>query len=193
MRTVLMSDEMLGNFKSDRPFRKESHYAWATFLSGFAVAIVLIYVMPHEWASAESALRFVDWVAGIVPIVRHLREHVPPYTPFWGLFYSVMWCLTPVYFLLGYVGSFHWMESDYGKLKDMHGGRIFLSILVFFITTLAWINFPMINAYSIQPSNESFGFKQLIYTFLIFGLGYVDGRTFGVVQVRHQLNSKKGK
>jgi hypothetical protein len=188
-----MSDDMPGNFRRDALFKKETHYAWATFLSGFAIALALIYAMPHNWAESEWSLAFVDKVASVVPIVRNLREHVPPYTPFWGLFYSVMWCLTPCYLLLGYVGSYHWTENDYGKLKDMHGGRIFLSFFVFFFTTWAWITFPWINAYSIQPSNESAGFKQLIYIFLIFGLAYVDGRILGVIQYRHQIQSRKGK
>lgn len=184
---------MINSNTESKLFKKEAHYAWATFVSGFAVALALIYWMPHEWATTKPAIQFVDGIASIVPIIKNLREHVPPYTPFWGLFYSVMWCLTPIYFVLGYVGSFFLSEKRYRKMIiEASGVRFFWSAIFIFVVSAGWLSFPWINAYSIQPGNELASVQQLLYALVIFCVGYVNGRILGALQLRHQLHSKKG-
>ena len=171
-------------------FTKEAHYAWTTFLSGFAVALALIYWMPHEWANTKPANQFVNGVANIVPVIKNLREHVPPYTPFWGFFYSMMWCLTPIYLMLGYFGSFYLSEIRYQKMIiEASSARFLGSAFFIFILSFSWLNFPWINTYAIEPQSESTSFKQLIYVLIIFGIGYVNGRIIGAFQIRHQLRS----
>jgi len=97
-------------------------------------------------------------------------------------------------FLARICRQFFFSEKRYRVLiSEMSSTPFFWSAVFCVIVLIVWLNFPCINAYLIQPKNELASFEQLLYLFEIIGLSYLNGRILGAIQLRQQLNSKKGK
>lgn len=161
------------------------HYIFAL---STLIAFALIYLMPHEWAKSAFALALVDRVADIVPVIEWLRAHVPPYTPFWGFYYSVMWCLAVVHFLAAcFFLSRPITDFQREFVLSITGKQLFSYTLFLTAMTIVWANFPWLGAYSIQPSDERVSVQQIQSTFVILWIGVFDGGWVRIILLRIEL------
>jgi len=98
--------------------KKQSSYLWFTFGLVLCHGIYMTYFFPHEWAESANARTFVDAVAVVVPVLQGLKNHTPPYTPYWGVFYASFWCLVPLFFAAGAMSTFFlFTKESYEKIK----------------------------------------------------------------------------
>src|SRR5450830_1108315 len=98
--------------------KKQSSYLWFTFGLVLCHGIYMTYFFPHEWAESVNARTFVDAVAVVVPVLQGLKNHTPPYTPYWGVFYASFWCLVPLFFAAGAMSTFFlFTKESYEKIK----------------------------------------------------------------------------
>lgn len=182
----------LNTHRLDGLFKKESHYAWAAFILTFVVVLLMVYIYPHELAESSNSVVFVNAVARFVPIVRNFIQHIPPYTPYWGVFYSVFWTLVPIHIALGYTGTFFLSEYRYQRLIiEMTDPKFFMvSIFLLGLCSILF-TFPIINVYSILGSGDKITVMALIYLSMLSAGSYTFGRIIGAFQIRYKLSLKK--
>lgn len=114
-------------------FRKQSHYLWALVLLVAAYVLFMKYVFPPAWADSPQAVAFVREVASLVPAVNNIVishhaspnssfgerfvsnffANMPPYTNYWGMFYATFWVMAPIFWVMGFIGSFFLSEYRY--------------------------------------------------------------------------------
>ena len=181
---------MTYSFGSDKRqrgfFREEIHYQWMMYGVGFAIAFSLIYLTPNSFATSPSAVSFVDDVARIVPALEVMRERVPAFTPFWGLYYAVMLSTMPFCFALGYVGTFFLDAKDYKRLiVDTTTNGLIFSGMVFFGIEIVFLTLPVGCLWVVAPG-QSATLSQMFCTWLIFGGAFYSGRLTGAIWVRRK-------
>ncbi|MHA6915777.1 hypothetical protein ACQUJO_21965 [Ralstonia pseudosolanacearum] len=167
--------------------KNEPQYAIALFGSAFAVVLFLTYVFPHEIASTQPVMRFVNLIAKFVPVLADFQRHVPPYTPYWGLFYAVLWSMAPIGLIMGFAGTFHLTELRYQKLIiEATNARIFVIFLIFIPAFWFFLYFPPYSFYAMLGDSDGVTFRQIIYVSMIVGGWYFIGRLLGALVVRHK-------
>ena len=171
----------------------ELHYVCVVFASTFIVTAVMTYAYPHEWAELPATLAFVDFLADTIPALRNIRQHIPPYTTYWGVFYAVFLSLAPVYILFGYLGSFFLSESRYQKLVlDISWLRLLSICSISLGCGLYILNFPLTSlgfpfgTYLNQISNF---FPKLVLSWsMTMGIFYYLGQSAGAILQKFKLD-----
>lgn len=174
-----------------RLLRSEPQYATALFGLALFVVLFFTYVFPHELAASPLITRFVDMVANVVPVLADLQRHVPPYTPYWGLFYAVLWAMAPIWLIMGWLAVFHLSESKTKMLMEINGTRFFIICIICALSLLFLLKYPPYSFFNILGDNEGITFRQLIYVSLIAGLWYAVGELAGAYALRNKFKSKE--
>ncbi|MBV6754794.1 hypothetical protein KV580_31225 [Pseudomonas chlororaphis] len=112
--------------------KKQSHFLWLTFGLVLCHGVYMAFFFPHEWAETTNAETFINDVAFVVPVLYGLKNHTPPYTPYWGMFYATFWCLAPIFFAAGAASTFFFPHESYGKMK-LNKPRLYIFGYLFFL------------------------------------------------------------
>jgi hypothetical protein len=173
-------------------FRKESHYVLTMGILASVHVLYMTYLFPRSWADTPSALALIDRVASIVPVIENLREHVPPYTNYWGVFYAVFWIMAPIYFALGFVGSFFLSPYRYQKLVvETSMGRVSAMLALFFAGVGFEFALPLLSFGAFMNQMSSFLPKLLSSWFVSAGLLYYLSQTLRVLILKFITNKNK--
>jgi len=116
--------------------KNQKFYIRMTFVLAILHVTIMTYVMRPEWIETASAISFLDSVGTIFPALHELQQHSPPYTPFWGMYYALFFCIAPIYFILGLATTFFFSEKVYegmrsGKSKAVTFVFLYLISIIF--------------------------------------------------------------
>lgn len=170
-------------------FRKESHYLWALVVLVFMHVLFMSYLFPLPWAETPLALAFVDQVATLVPSLRRMQQHVPAPIHYWGMFYAIFWVLAPIYWVLGFAGSFFLSPSRYQNFVVRMRLSQILSVLLIFTGCALFIfeiPMPLTGIYSDQMSQ--FLPKLLLFWGACAGVFYLQARGVAALILKFNLS-----
>ena len=168
-------------------FKKESRYMWALVFLVTAHVLYMTYLFPRDWADTPAALEFINRVASIVPVVRYLQQHTQLYTHYWGVFYSIFWIMAPIYFGLGFVGTFYISADRLENIVKIRMGRAFVLLLIFTFTVAVEFTFPMLSSKFLINQMSDF-LPQLIWSwFVLAGSIYALANLIGILVLRFNL------
>lgn len=170
-------------------FRKESHYMWTLAFLVSAHVLYMTYLFPRDWADTPAALALIDRVASIVPALKFLRQEAPSYTHYWGVFYATFWIMVPIYFVLGFIGSFfltpYRQEILIVKTSWVRIWAIFFLLLILATVTFA---FPMLSFGIFINQMSEFIPKLILSWFVTAGIIYSVPRIACVLILKFKLN-----
>ena len=66
--------------------------------------LFMVYLLPKGFPNGNSSIDFVNKLSSILPVLERIREG-GGYDNYWGLFYAVFWLISPIYWILGFVGA----------------------------------------------------------------------------------------
>lgn len=95
---------MTTNFRANF-FATESHYFSAVTLLVCIYTLSMHFFFPREWADSTVALQLISFTARVVPAVRRLFNTPGEYSDYRGVFFSLFWLTTPVYWIMGFLGG----------------------------------------------------------------------------------------
>jgi hypothetical protein len=170
-------------------FRKESHYVWATAFLVSAHVLYMTYLFPRDWADTPAALELIDRMASIVPALKFLQQNVPSYTHYWGVFYATFWIMVPIYFVLGFVGSF--FLTPYRQeilIVKTSWVRIWAIFFLLFILAIVTFTFPMLSFGIFINQMSEFAPKLILSWFVTAGIIYSVPRIACVLILKFKLN-----
>jgi hypothetical protein len=104
------------------------------------------FMFNSSLADSEGALRITHWMAKLIPAIGGLPREVASSGNYWGLFFSLFWISTPIYWLLGYLGAP--LLSQYRYQKAVTETTVLRVICFFMICTLGIVFaalFPIFN------------------------------------------------
>jgi hypothetical protein len=110
--------------------KKSSSYFWLTLAITFTHLIFMRFVFQEEWGSSPLVTGLVRKMTSIVPMIR-LLEKFPKYDIYWGVFYSALWIISPVFFVFGYASGRLAEEKELIFIKKSPKWK-FLFFLAFF-------------------------------------------------------------
>lgn len=142
--------------------KKPSHYMLATILIESIHVLWMTYLFPREWLVTQQATLFVNSVASVVPALRGLMQFSPRYTQYWGVFYATFWCITPIFVILGALGTFFFTVNGYQNIRKNNIWIYPLGIVVFFIIFLLSIFIPFIGNFPNPFFNQMSSFLPLL-------------------------------
>ena len=176
-----------------RLFKKESHYMWTLVVLVCLHVLYMTYLFPRSCADTPLTLALIDKVAEFVPALRNLQQHVPTYTNYWGMFYAVFWVMAPIYWGLGFVGSFFLSPYRYEKLVvQASAQRVWWITVIFFVLAAYAINSPMVSygmSYDIFMNQMSDVLPKLIVSWVAMaGILYSQARGIGALIIKFNLN-----
>ena len=173
-----------------RLFKKESHYMWTLVVLVCLHVLYMTYLFPRSCADTPLTLALIDKVAEFVPALRNLQQHVPTYTNYWGVFYAVFWVMAPIYWGLGFVGSFFLSPYRYEKLVLKTSlKRVFIMLLIALMCATYEFIYPILSA-GIYPDQMSNFLLKLIFSwFFSAGMIYYSAQILGVFFKKLRRNS----
>jgi hypothetical protein len=127
-------------------------------------------------------------MASIVPALRDLQQHVPLYTNYWGMFYSIFWVIAPVFFLLGLVGSLFLSKYRYQKLiVQTTKATLFGAFAACLGSGLAILFFPLISFVFVDQMSSFL--PRLLFSWAVMeGVIYYTGMCTGAFFLKFNLN-----
>jgi len=131
--------------------------------------LFMVYLLPKGFPNGNSSIDFVNKLSSILPVLERIREG-GGYDNYWGLFYAVFWLISPIYWILGFVGASLLNEEQQKKLiYDLSKVRIFA---IFSLTSLGVFyifEFP-VSLPGILPNQMSCFVLKLIFSWLYTAL-----------------------
>lgn len=148
-------------------------------LVGIVFVLTMGYVVPRQLAETEFGKSLTDFVWSFVPLLSRVRNEAPEFfTPFWGFYYSTMWCLSFVYFLYGFLSAFV-VDAVKKRLLALSVNSALGGSLLFSIAYLIWIYFPFFPLGSVMTKNEEINFYVVFYSLFILITTQVVGGIWG--------------
>lgn len=141
--------------------KKQSSYLWLTFGLVLCHGVYMTYFFPHEWAESANAAAFIDAVAAVVPVLHDLKNHTPPYTPYWGMFYATFWCLAPLFFAAGAMTTFFFPKEYYERIKLKKPQGYIVLFLFFLMVSMIPFFLPFIGNFPSPLFNQMSNFLLL--------------------------------
>lgn len=141
------------------------------------------FIFQEKWMNLPLAIEFAKKMADIVPMIR-LLEKSPQYKAYWGVFYSTLWTLSPIFLIFGYLSGHFAREKERNFIEGTPGWK--------FILAFAFIFVLVIFIYLVPDLGSRFWFNELsanplIITFTSLEIAvaiFLLGRGFAVVQIK---------
>lgn len=137
-------------------FKKESQCLSTASLIVCTYVLFMHFVFPRAWVDSAFALRVISRVAQTIPAVRRLCDDPTEYTNYWGVFFSIFWIISPIYWLLGFLGASRLNPHRHQKyVIETTVFRVAIIFGIFTLGTVFLLFFPVFHGiyYIRQTSN----------------------------------------
>ena len=170
-------------------FKKESHYFYVATIIVCGYVYFMNYLFNASWAGSEAALGLIGMMEIVVPSIRQLHDNAAEYTNYWGIFFSIFWLTSPIYWLLGFLGASKLSLERHRKL--VLETTIFRVVCVFLMAVFCFgflFAFPIFGGmYYVRQTSHFFPVLALSW-WAVMGVIYFRAQIFRVLIIKLSIN-----
>jgi hypothetical protein len=171
--------------------KREIYFAYLMLLICAGLVIVMTYFPLTFWENSTSSTFFVEKVSTFIPAIRFLSNKWHLYTNHWGVFYSVFFCLAPVFWFLGYFGTFYISPKRYLVLIVANSkNKLLISIAISSMLMVYIFYMPLNSAGFILDQTSDFFLKRLMSWEAVAVVFYMHARFTAALIIKSKLFSK---
>lgn len=187
--------ESTGDIKNRKGklFSSESHYLAAAIIAGAGYVLAMNFIFDKSWANSKFSLYLISGVQVFVPAISKLQSDVAIYTNYWGIFFSLFWLTSPVYWLLGFAGASFLSAKRYETyVVNTSIGRV---LAIFSLATggvVFGLVFPITNGMMIVNQVSKSPAILIISWLYMVGVIYYQAQAFRVLLIKFgRKNNRK--
>ena len=89
-------------FAIGKLFNKRRDYEFVLIALPILYTLLMSFFFKPEWADSKWAVSLIDRVAAVVPVVRNIKNYLPAYSNYLGIFYAGCWLFAPLALVVGW-------------------------------------------------------------------------------------------